>query len=231
MTNRIARYTGHQFSDFEIHGLQREEHPIAAIIVFGANTPMVFELPGTYEVEPGRQKTAFSKGTVYFRHGAKSEPGTMNDLRQWRDRELEKTRESWLGGIRQVVEAPSGHTIQIVREADADGGIINARIGNDPGAAAFRPNNAEELWPYRQTQLIDRVLRELPDGTRFNGHDILCIRTQHNIQPENRPELVFKPHENASPQYSEEFAEWIVDQQTGNQNFFTQTRQQYRDTH
>ncbi len=231
VTNRIARYTGHQYSDFEIIALEREEHPVAAILILGADTPMVFDKPGTYETEPGRQKTAFSKGTVYFRHGAKSEPGSMNDLRQWRDRELEKVRESWLGGIRQVVEAPSGHTVQIVGGADEARGVINARIGNDPNAATFRPDNAEEHWPYRQTQLINRVLRELPDGTIFNGHDILCIRSQHNIQPESRPDLVFKPHANASPQYSEAFADWIVAQQTDNPGFCSEMRRQYRDSH
>lgn len=231
VTNRIARYTGHQFSDFEIHAVDRNGHVVASIIILGTNTPMVFEKPGTYEAEPGRQKTAFSKGTVYFRHGAKSEPGTMNDLRQWRDRELEKIRESWLGDIRKVVEAGPGQTIRIIPEAHDAEGVINARIGNDPNAGVFRPDNAEEHWPYRQNQLIARVLRELPDGTRFNGYDVQCIRYQHNIQPENRPEFVFKPHENASPQYSEGFAEWIVAEQTGDPNFLTITRRQYRDVH
>ena len=46
-----------------------------------------------------KQKTAFSAGTVYFRHGAKSEPGTSEDLRASLERELDRIRSSWLDGI------------------------------------------------------------------------------------------------------------------------------------
>ena len=48
---------------------------MAAIKIGPAFPPIVFTRPGTYSVEGGRQKTAFSQGTVYFRHGAKKRPG------------------------------------------------------------------------------------------------------------------------------------------------------------
>src|SRR5574340_574293 len=57
-------------------------------------TPLVFTRVGTYEVAVGKQKTVFSVGTVYFRHGAKSEPGTSDDLRAFLERELELIKRS-----------------------------------------------------------------------------------------------------------------------------------------
>jgi len=53
------------------------------------------------------RRNVFSVGTVYFRHGAKSEPGTSDDLRQFLEREIEATRRTWLDGIAKVVEGTS----------------------------------------------------------------------------------------------------------------------------
>jgi hypothetical protein len=75
---------------------------------------MVFTKPGSYEIAGGRQKTAFAQGTVYFRHGSKSEPANSDDLASWRDREVEKVRKTWLGGIRKVVETGSGDTVNVI---------------------------------------------------------------------------------------------------------------------
>src|SRR5919106_1038374 len=75
---------------------------------------MPSERVGTYEVAHGRQKTVFSVGAVYFRHGAKSEPGTSEDLRMFLERELELVKRSWLDGIAKVVEAPAGSRFAIL---------------------------------------------------------------------------------------------------------------------
>ena len=45
-------------------------------MIRSCRVPLVFTRVGTSEIAHGRQKTVFSVGTVYFRHGAKSEPGT-----------------------------------------------------------------------------------------------------------------------------------------------------------
>ncbi len=44
---------------------------------------MVFTRNGTDVTIKGKQKPAFVQGTVYFRHGAKSEPGNRDDLEDW----------------------------------------------------------------------------------------------------------------------------------------------------
>jgi predicted HTH transcriptional regulator len=114
IANKIRRYTDYEFSDIEIVEINRGGACLAAFLVSEAEVPLIFTKPGTYEVEPPRQKTAFSQGTIYFRHGTKSEPGTRDDLAKWRDKEIAKVRKSWLGGIRKVVETPPGHAITVV---------------------------------------------------------------------------------------------------------------------
>jgi hypothetical protein len=42
------------------------------------------------------------------------------------------------------------------------------------------------------------------------------------------PKFAYKPHHLASPQYSDAFIEWIVDEYTKNKNFFRETRARCR---
>src|SRR5215470_9081294 len=114
ITDQIRSYTGQHFSDFSIYEAQRNGKRIAIIYIKGTFTPIIFTSPGTYDVGGGKQKSAFAVGTVYFRHGAKSEPGNSNDLRDSSERELLRTREIWLSDIRRVIEAPVGSQVQII---------------------------------------------------------------------------------------------------------------------
>ena len=102
ITDQIERYTGTHFGDIEIIQTRRGRKNVAIIAIGDAgDTPLVFIKPGTYVPagETSRQKTAFLKGTVYFRHGAKSEPGTTADLRAFIERRVEKMRDVWLGRV------------------------------------------------------------------------------------------------------------------------------------
>jgi len=81
ITDKLATYTGDQFADFEIVEVLREGRKIAVIRVHDSAFPLVFTSAGNYDPGDGRQKTAFHKGTIYFRHGAKSEPGNATDIR------------------------------------------------------------------------------------------------------------------------------------------------------
>jgi hypothetical protein len=93
---------------------------------------------GTSDVGGGRQKTAFSAGTVYFRHGVKSEPGTSEDLRAVLERALERIRSSWLDGITKLVTARLDSASAVAGEVTLSGSAEAARIRlvNDETASA-----------------------------------------------------------------------------------------------
>ena len=102
VTNKIEAYTGYQFADIEILEVQRHGDMRAAFIIAGADVPIVFTRPGADVMVRGKQKPAFAKGTIYFRHGAKSEPGTRDDLIDWREKTIERARSNWAKGMRKV---------------------------------------------------------------------------------------------------------------------------------
>ena len=229
LTDKVAAYTGEQFGDFEMQEGERDGHHVAALQIGAVSTPMVFIKPGTYDIGSGKQKTAFARGTVYFRHGAKSEPGNSKDLRDFVQREIERTRKSWLGGIRQVVTAPAGHQVKILPPEVVESPLETAtriRIVDDPSAPAYRKINPDQTHPYRQTELVKAVNQRLEGKKKINGYDIYCIREMYDIDG-TKPQFYYKSVF-ASPQYSPAFVDWIVEQFKKNTLFFDEVRERFR---
>jgi hypothetical protein len=138
VSDKVHKYTGMHFDGFAISKQVKSEHCLAAILVDGVSTPIVFTRPGTYPVSDRKQKTAFSAGTVYFRHGAKSEPGNTEDIRKVVERQLELVRKSWIKGVRKVVHAPPGSQTVLLKPVGALGspGALpdTVRVVKDPTA-------------------------------------------------------------------------------------------------
>lgn len=224
IADKIRKYTDQHFAGFTLSGGTRRGFPVLALNVSGSSIPIVFTSPGTYDVGGGKQKTAFSKGTIYFRHGAKSEPGTSQDLQVAIERELDRIRSSWLDGITRVVTAPVGATISVlpgeVRLSDA-AEATGVRLVNDEDAPAFKAMRTDLLYPYRQKELVSRV-NELLAGPKITGHDAHCVRKAHGVDAQ--PNFFYKP-QFSSPQYSEAYAEWIVEQYKTDPAFFQKARE------
>ena len=83
ITDKIYKYTGHHFSEFQMVECEKGGSDLVALRIYPTEVPIIFENPGTYDIGDGKQNTAFSKGTIYFRHGAKSEPGSRDDIRKF----------------------------------------------------------------------------------------------------------------------------------------------------
>ncbi len=111
VANKVSKYTGAVDLEFEIHEMKKGKTKLVAFVIHAVSIPIVFRKPGTYDIGGGKQRTAFSVGTVYFRHGAKSEPGTSDDIRKVIERQLELIRKSWIKGVRKVVQAPQGSQV------------------------------------------------------------------------------------------------------------------------
>lgn len=222
--DKIASYVDEQFSDFEVTDAERGGRSIAVMKVNGVRLPLVFCQPGTYQIEGGKQKTAFGKGTVYFRHGAKSEPGNTNDLRRSLEREVQSIRRSWLGNIRRVVTAPRGHRVSILPPEIVQSSAPNAtpiRIVDDPNAPAYKRVDPDQAYPYRQTEVIEQVNAAIGKSRRVTSFDLLAVRVAHRV---NEKAQFFYKSRFASPQYSTAFVEWIVAEYKKDADFFDRAK-------
>ena len=100
----------------------------------------------------------------------------------------------------------------------------SVRLVNDENAPAFKAIRTDLLYPYRQKELLARV-RSLLGGTGVMGHDVLCVRKVYNV--DSQPNYFYKP-QFSSPQYSEAFAMWLVDQYRSDPQFFEKARETFK---
>lgn len=113
ITNKISKYTGSHFANIETVQIKRGKNLRPAFLISDCYPPMIFTKPGTYPISESKQNTAFSQGTLYFRHGAKSEPATSADLESILEKEIKKRKNSWLGNIKKIIKAPADSEINI----------------------------------------------------------------------------------------------------------------------
>jgi hypothetical protein len=217
LTDKIYRYTGQQFSAFSFLKTLRGGWLLFAIAVEGVTVPVVFSKPGTYDVGGGKQKTAFSAGTVYFRHGAKSEPANADDLRVFIETRIETMRKAWFEGIVKVVEAPADSRIEVISPKTAEVSAGPVRLVNDPAAPALRHVSLDETHPFRQKEVVAEINKFLAGTKTIIPYHIQCVRQVYGI--ETNPTFAYKMNHSAA-QYSQAFVDWIMQQHSKNLDFF-----------
>jgi hypothetical protein len=174
--DKLCKYTKVHFGGFTLFPVQRGRIQIAGIRVSASTVPLVFTADGQYLNEYGQERFAFRQGTVYFRHGSKSEPGTSDDLRAFVEREVERVKASWLHGIRQVVEAPPGAVVSVGLPIQA-ATLARVRLvadANAPGVVLIDPNTTH---PHRLREVVSEVNQRLGDGT----HMALCDKREVSV--------------------------------------------------
>jgi hypothetical protein len=225
---QLERYAEPEFEGFAVEPVTRNGRPAAAIVVEGAvGAPLVFTRSGRYRDSEGGEHVAFARGGLYFRHGAKSEPATGLDVRDFIRRQLDATRTQWLANIRAVMHAPDGAEVAVVEtaERDEEGRPTLIRLTTDPHAPLYGQVDPDHSHPYRQKEVIREVNARLGEGT-VNAFDVLSVRRVHAISEETRPEFVHVP-KFGSPQYSDAFVDWFVSEVHRDPEFIAQAKAAY----
>ncbi len=207
--DKICKFTDTPFGDFTLQPALKAGVPIAVIQISASRIPLVFTTDGQYTNPHGDEKFAFRKGTVYFRHGAKSEPGTTGDLQALIERELERIKHSWLAGIRTVVEAPPGSTISVAVPIEQSV-VVNpnrVRLVSDGDAPAVQLIDPNKTHPHLWKNVLTQINLKLNDGVKLTTHDVLGIRRLY--QMDSNSLYRWKANSGGS-QYSEAFIQWVV---------------------
>jgi hypothetical protein len=223
ITDKIHKYTEQQFAGFRVDAGTIRDARVAVLSIEGVRFPIVFENPGEYEHPVGKKRSAFGKGTIYFRHGAKSEPGTTDDLRHVLERELARVKEFWLDGITKVVEAPSGSEIHVVQTAvavDQSGATQKIRLTSDGSGPEFKVVDNDQLYPYRAKELLARLVEAIGPKVA-STYDIQLVRKIHAI--DENPNYSHKG-KFGTRQYSDAFIEWLTVEYTRDSQFFQKCR-------
>ena len=222
ITDKIATYTGVQFDSFVVLSAVRNRSKIAVMTIGSADPPLIFERPGTYAIEGAKQKTAFSSGSLYVRHGAKSEPARSADLAKLIARHVNRARKDWLSGVKKMTTAPPGSTIsvlppQIIQSCDPKATPI--RITEDPSAPGYQLVDPDKTHPWRQKELVEELNKSL--STAITPYELLAVRRLHGTDRD--PNFVYR-HRFGSKQYSPAFAKWILEHHAADPRFFQKCR-------
>jgi hypothetical protein len=184
-------------------------------------SPVVFERDGTYVDKAGREHTAFHRGMVFFRHGARSGPARAADLARFAAREERRIRRDVLEHLRQVARAPTGSEVIVVPPASAASRSVERfRVVDDPRAPVLARTDFDVTHPYRQKELVEALNRRAgrPIATAF---DIQCVRRVHHT--DQREEFFHRP-KFGSPQYSESYLSWLLEQHERDEAFFEKAK-------
>lgn len=232
ITNKVQKYTGVEFSNFEIIEIPIRRKTRIGLSISNTRIPLVFSKEGHY-IDPvnGKDKLSFRKGSVYFRHGAKSAPGNTNDLRMVVDREVKRIRGDWLGNIRKLVNISPNEPVSILPLREMSKGTYN-KVSSGRGAKAFIPIHGDDKWPYRQVEII-KVFNQNTDlhgSNRINQYDILCVKKIYNIE-KKYPQFMYKPFVKSVAQYSDAFIGWLIKQWKRDKDFFKKARKEYNKKH
>jgi hypothetical protein len=229
LTNLINQYTGIQFANFTISSRLKGNSTVCIISVEPVRVPIVFTRVGEYEIpETKKKKTAFALGSVYFRHGAKSEPGNTDDLRSFLERELNSIRRSWLENIAQVVEAPIGTSLRLVVDNPSLSGEAanQVHLTNDVNAPTMHLPNLNETHPFRGKEVLSQVNNVFHNsGVRILTHDLVCIRRVHAVARD--PNMVIALN-GGFTRYTKAFVAWLLSEFAKDGDFFFKTRDRER---
>ncbi len=231
----IRKYTLQNFCYFELIEAEKDGRKVAIFLINQPDYPLVFEKPGTYPIENNsKQITVFGQGTVFFRHGAKSEHGTSDDLRRFLQKRIREMEDQLLKGLRKVSEAPRGSQLQVVSPvaldpspADVPGIVV--RVTTDPNAPGVVGIDRGRLCPYRQKEVISKLKERLPDGPVPTTHDLQAINKVYNVP--SKEEFCWEP-DYSSKQYSESYVDWVLEKIKDDPDFLAVARSRlYQITH
>jgi hypothetical protein len=218
LASDFAPFIGERFDGFEVRAVNRNGDRLAAIVVHPrSGSPIVFEKSGTYTDDKDREKTAFERGTIYFRHGARSAPATARDIGRFIAHELDDQRRGWSRNIRKVASAPKDAQVLVVRPRKTlPSGVPEVRVVDDPDAPVFARTDFDLTHPFRQTEVV-RTINERVGYKLVSPYDIQCVRKAYGVA--DRPEFFHLP-KFGSPQYSEAFVQWILREYERDDQFF-----------
>lgn len=126
---------------------------------------------------------------------------------------------------------PSTVTVgNLGQTAGVGGGLpLNIRVVNDPNAPGYAIVDYDRSHPYRGKDLLVVVNDRLPQGAKaINTHDLLAVRRVHQVESKAN---FYHKGKFSSPQYSEAFADWLLEEYARDKEFFANARSTYKETY
>lgn len=137
VTDQMRKYTDEHFAFIRSERVTRRRKVRLAWMIGPSEYPLIFTKDPPHTEGGKRAGPAFHIGQVYFRHGAKSEPGTPLDLRDFFDRELARRQSLLTVPVNQPQDLTLGRV----------GGVAGATLLRRLAMTYNRARHAAEALP------------------------------------------------------------------------------------
>jgi hypothetical protein len=227
LVDELATYVGERVEGVKMAPARKGTARLAALEVSARHgSPLLFETAGSYVDEDGQARELFGRGTVWFRHGGKSEPARARDLAGFAHREEARRNRELQRNLRHVSTAPIGSQVLVVPPSTAPTSALErVRLVDDPSAPAVARADYDVTHPHRQKDVIAAVNARLGRDL-VNAHDILSVRRVHDTDA--RDEWFHQPRF-GSPQYTDAFVAWLVESYQRDHSFFDAAKAEYQE--
>jgi hypothetical protein len=225
VTDWFRSYTGVTPEGVIVTKVERCSKHYDAWFVPGGRYPVPFKDPGQWEKPDKKQQTVFSRGQIYFRHGAKSEPATHDDMQRLHQRITEEARVKFVAEMQNVARLPDGYTVQAVpanMTVSVPGVVTAVRVTNNPTAVEAIAVDKHKFYPDRLKETLAKLATRLPGGG-VGRYEIDCIRKVHRAEIESKEYIWCPPR--CSPLYRQDFVDWIVGRIEADPEFVTKAKQ------
>ncbi len=223
LTEAVARYTGIMFDGLHVETVEHDGRYALAIGVAPVPMPLVFERAGAYTDRSGIQRAAFNAGSIYVRHGSRSEPARSAEVARIIERHLRHARREWMAAVRNVVGGRGVGGTNVVQSDRV--GATPIRITADPDAPEYRLVDPDVTHPWRQKELLAELNAQLAPADHINSFDMLAVRRLFDV--DDNAQFVHRS-KFATTQYAPAFLTWLLDQHGKVADFFRKARDEYK---
>ena len=229
IVDKVRKYTGHVLRDVVLDRFSRGEKLYEVWVIPPAIVPVPFKEPGTWEKPDRTQGTVFSRGQIYFRHGAKSEFVCIDDMTAWAQRIADAARCQMIADMGKLVSIPLGATLQIVppgARVVSDSEAPSVKITEDPFAESVRLLDPDAVFVHKQCEVVAALNKRL-DRLVANRANIQDVRRAFEVDAK-RKDFVRK-YRSGAIQYSEQFVDWLEREYRSDPEFFAKARRKARE--
>lgn len=127
---------------------------------------------------------------------------------------------------REAFYIPINLKLAIVKNPKKSDIVLGSGQGGREALILEVPKNPDITHPHRQKEVVQLINQQLNDRKTITSYDILCVRKIFKIDG-SKPNFYYKS-KFASPQYSNAFIDWLVEQFNKDSAFFDKAKQKCR---
>lgn len=115
--------------------------------------------------------------------------------------------------------------LAIVRNPDKADIVLGDGAHGEQALVVHVPKDPDRTHPYRRKEVVEQLRQRLSADVPVNSYDVHCVKNVYKVS--SRPEFYYRS-KFGSPQYSQQFVEWLVDKAQAVSGFFEEARRKAR---